>query len=123
MKTTAAAVVAAGLGLGGLGACAPAASSALVVPTDVEVTMNCRIVAGGGLEDCRVVRERPGGYGMGAEALASAEQGRASVQPVGSDRRVSGVGSRMTVSMRVAIDAAAMARARRGRPEVSEPRM
>lgn len=110
-----------GLALMGLAGCATDDDS-LIAPTDVEVTMNCRVVSQGGLTDCQVIRERPGGYGMAAEALASAEQGRASVQPVGGGARVSREGDRTEVSMRIPIDAAAAARFRRGRTEVSEPR-
>lgn len=109
-----------GLALIGLTGCAATDDSA-IAPTDVEVTMSCRVQSDGGLADCRVTRERPGGYGMAAEALASAEEGRASLQPIGGGPRA-GVGSRSEFTMRIAIDAAAMARFRRARMQVSEPR-
>ena len=109
-----------GLALIGLTGCA-ATDDSTIVPTDVEVTMSCRVQMDGGLADCRVMRERPGGYGMAAEALASAEEGRASLQPIGGGPRTAS-GSRQTFTMRVAIDAAAMTRFRRIQTEVSEPR-
>ncbi len=114
-------IAVAGLVLIGLAGCASSADDSLIVPTDVEVTMSCRVQSDGGLADCRLVRERPGGYGMGAAALAAAEEGRASVQPVGGGPR-SGTGGRDDFSMRLPIDAEAMARYRRIRTEVSEPR-
>ena len=120
-------MLAAGLVLVGLTGCASTNDDAAIAPTDVEVTMNCRVADRGELADCRVTRERPGGYGMAAEALASAEQGRATTQPVSGSPRASTTGSRVTgsridVSMRIPIDAAAMARYRQVRTEVSEPR-
>lgn len=113
-------IAAAGLVLMGLTGCASAGDAA-VAPTDVEVTMNCRVQSGGALSACQVVRERPAGYGMAAEALASAAEGRARMQPVGGGPR-GGVGGRSDFSIRIAIDAAAAARFRRARTEVSEPR-
>ena len=112
--------VALGLGLIGAARCA-STDGAGVAPTDVEVTMNCRVMSDGGLAGCHVLRERPAGYGMAAEALASAEQGRARMQPVGGGSRTA-TGTRSDFTMRIAIDAEAMTRFRRARTEVSEPR-
>lgn len=109
-----------GLALIGLTGCA-ATDESLIAPTDVEVTMSCRVQSDGGLADCRVTRERPGGYGMAAEALASAAEGRASLQPVGGGPRTATAG-RSDFTTRIAIDAAAVARFRRARTSVSEPR-
>ncbi|WGM31703.1 hypothetical protein [Brevundimonas sp. NIBR11] len=104
----------------GLAGCASAPDEA-PAPTEVEVTMVCTVIERGGLSNCRVIREKPGGYGMAAEAILSAEQGRASVQPVGGGPRATGVGDRTEVSMVIPLDAAAFARFRRIRTEVSEP--
>ncbi|MFC5345844.1 hypothetical protein ACETK8_16335 [Brevundimonas staleyi] len=110
----------AGAVLIGLTGCASTDDAALT-PTDVEVTMNCWVQSDGGLQDCRVTREKPGGYGMAEEALASAREGRASMQPVGGGRRPANTG-RQDFTMRMAIDAAAMTRYRRIQTDVSEPR-
>ncbi len=58
----------------GLTGCATA-DGGEIVQTEVEVTMNCRVAEEGVVEDCRVTRERPGGYGMAAEAILAAERG------------------------------------------------
>ena len=110
----------AGAVLMGLAGCASTDEAALT-PTDVEVTMSCWVQRDGGLSDCRVKRERPGGYGMAEEALASAREGRAIMQPVGGGPRIPADG-RQDFTTRIAIDAAAMTRYRRGQTDVSEPR-
>lgn len=101
-----------------LAGCVSGRPAPVAVPSEVEVTLNCRVQSDGTVADCRLVRERPEGYGLGAEALAAAGNGLVRLEQVGGGR-LSGypVGSRADFVQRISIGTEAAARARRARSQ------
>ena len=57
-------------------------------PAEGEVALNCEVVRGGRLADCRVVSEEPAGYGMAEAALRSARNARLSARRTQEGKRV-----------------------------------
>ncbi len=81
----------------GAGGCAKPSGPA---PDTGWARLNCAVASNGGLEDCRVVDERPADAGFGAAALKAAQSGRLSQRAVDPHE----VGARVEFTTRFQLD-------------------